>query len=221
MPILALHYTGLKSSKSCQKYSILLQNVLLLAEILMSILLFFYPDLYSLNSRIKIRTLPCHQTCLSMLMMSLITLCCLAVSLFLDRKRTLVGVKRGLMMFLKLFPTLLLLLGLTSIVLYFVPEEVLVRYMGPGSGVIGWLIAAVFGSVALLPGFVAFPICNVLLQSGVATSTVAVFITTLMMVGVVSMPVEAKFFGWRVTLLRNGVSFVAALIIGFIMGLIL
>ena len=41
MPILALHYTGLKSSKSCQKYSILLQNVLLLAEILMSILLFF------------------------------------------------------------------------------------------------------------------------------------------------------------------------------------
>lgn len=154
-------------------------------------------------------------------MMSLITMCCLAVSLFMDRHRTFIGIKRGLMMFLKLFPTLLFLLGLTSIVLYFVPNEVLVRYMGPGSGIVGWLIAAVLGSVALLPGFVAFPICNVLLKSGVASSTVAVFITTLMMVGVVSMPVEAKFFGWRVTLLRNGVSFAAALIIGFIMGLIL
>jgi len=61
---------------------------------------------------------------------------------------------------------------------------------------------------------VAFPLAALLLKSGVGYAVVAVFITTLMMVGVLTLPLEIRFFGRRVALLRNGLSFIGALIVG-------
>ncbi|OFX43945.1 MAG: hypothetical protein A2X03_16235 [Bacteroidetes bacterium GWA2_40_15] len=50
----------------------------------------------------------------------------------------------------------------------------LIKYMGEGSGLKGWLIAASLGSVALIPGFIAYPLCGILVKSGVAYTTIAV-----------------------------------------------
>lgn len=124
-------------------------------------------------------------------------------------------------MFIKLLPVLLIMLALISIVLFLLPEETLVKYMGEESGIAGWGIAALFGSVALIPGFIAYPLCGILVKSGVTYSIIAVFITTLMMTGFLTLPVEAKFFGWKVSVIRNLVSLAAALLIGLIMGFFL
>jgi uncharacterized membrane protein YraQ (UPF0718 family) len=124
-------------------------------------------------------------------------------------------------MFLRLLPTLVLMLALVSVVLYLIPGENLSKFMGEGSGIAGWMTAALFGSVALIPGFIAYPLCGVLIKSGVAYSVIAVFITTLMMTGFMTLPVEARFFGWRVSILRNLSCLVAALLIGLIMGFFL
>jgi len=124
-------------------------------------------------------------------------------------------------MFLNLLPLLLLMLALISVVLFLIPNETLIRYMGKGSGIEGWAIAALLGSVALIPGFIAYPLCGILIKSGVAYTTIAVFITTLTMVGIVTLPLEAKFFGWKTSIIRNTLSFIAALLIGFIMMLFL
>ena len=124
-------------------------------------------------------------------------------------------------MFLNLLPLLLLMLALISVVLFLIPNETLIRYMGKGSGIKGWAIAALLGSVALIPGFIAYPLCGILIKSGVAYTTIAVFITTLTMVGIVTLPLEAKFFGWKTSIIRNTLSFIAALLIGFIMMLFL
>jgi uncharacterized membrane protein YraQ (UPF0718 family) len=131
------------------------------------------------------------------------------------------GIKKGLTMFLNLLPLLLLMLALISVVLFLIPNETLIRYMGKGSGIEGWAIAALLGSVALIPGFIAYPLCEILIKSGVAYTTIAVFITTLTMVGIVTLPLEAKFFGWKTSIIRNTLSFIAALLIGFIMMLFL
>ncbi|MCK7472282.1 MAG: hypothetical protein MZU95_17125 [Desulfomicrobium escambiense] len=69
--------------------------------------------------------------------------------------------------------------------------------MGKGSGIEGWAIAALLGSVALIPGFIAYPLCGILIKSGVAYTTIAVFITTLTMVGIVTLPLEAEFLAGR------------------------
>jgi uncharacterized membrane protein YraQ (UPF0718 family) len=156
-----------------------------------------------------------------MLVLSIITIGCLLVSFLFDHRKTLNGIKKGLKMFLNLLPVLLLMLALVSIVLFIIPEKTLVKYIGEGSGIKGWLIAASLGSVALIPGFIAYPLCGILIKSGVAYSTIAVFITTLMMVGLLTLPVEARFFGWKISIIRNILSFVGALIIGFLMTLFL
>lgn len=124
-------------------------------------------------------------------------------------------------MFLKLLPVLLSTLALVSIVLYLIPDETLTKYMGEDSGAMGWMTAALIGSVALIPGFIAYPLCGILVDSGVALSVIAVFITTLMMTGFLTLPIEARFFGWKVSIIRNLVSLAGALIIGLLMGIIL
>ena len=124
-------------------------------------------------------------------------------------------------MFIKLLPVLLFMLAIVSVVLFLIPNETLVKYMGEGSGVKGWITAALLGSVALIPGFIAYPLCGILIDSDVAYSVIAVFITTLMMTGFLTLPVEVKFFGWKVSVMRNLVSLVAALFIGLIMGFFL
>ncbi|HOU03253.1 MAG TPA: hypothetical protein PLL94_14190 [Bacteroidales bacterium] len=156
-----------------------------------------------------------------MKLLSIFTGLCLIVSLIVNRQKTWAGVKKGALMFLRLLPTLVLMLALVSVVLYLIPEEKLSKYMGEGSGIAGWVTAALFGSVALIPGFIAYPLCGILIKSGVAYSVIAVFITTLMMTGFLTLPLEAKFFGWRVSIIRNLVSLAAALLIGLIMGFFL
>lgn len=156
-----------------------------------------------------------------MKLLSIFTALCLIASLIANRQKTWIGIKKGIMMFLKLLPVLLSMLALVSIVLFLLPEKTLVKFMGEESGITGWGIAALFGSVALIPGFIAYPLCGILVKSGVTYSIIAVFITTLMMTGFLTLPVEAKFFGWRVSIIRNLVSLAAALLIGLIMGFFL
>jgi uncharacterized membrane protein YraQ (UPF0718 family) len=156
-----------------------------------------------------------------MKLLSILTALCLIASLIANRKKTWTGIKKGVRMFLKLLPVLLLMLALISIVLFLIPNETLVKYMGEGSGIKGWITAALLGSVALIPGFIAYPLCGILIDNGVAYSVIAVFITTLMMTGFITLPVEAKFFGWKVSVIRNLVSLAAALFIGLIMGFFL
>ncbi len=156
-----------------------------------------------------------------MKLLIIITAVCLFVSLIINRQKTWAGIKKGAVMFFRLLPTLILMLVLVSVVLYLIPQETLTRYMGEGSGIAGWITAALFGSVALIPGFIAYPLCGILIKSGVAYSVIAVFITTLMMTGFLTLPVEAKYFGWKVSVIRNLVSLAAALLIGLIMGFFL
>lgn len=145
----------------------------------------------------------------------------LIISFFSDRKRTVLGIKKGLKMFLGLLPTILNVLILVSVFLYLIPKETLIKLLGKDSGIIGVMIAAVLGSVSLIPAFVSYPLAAILLKSGVAYSVVAVFITTLMMVGILTLPLEIKYFGMKVSLIRNSLSFIGALIIGLVIGIFL
>jgi uncharacterized membrane protein YraQ (UPF0718 family) len=152
-----------------------------------------------------------------MKLLSILTALCLIASLIASRQKTWMGIKKGVSMFIKLLPVLLLMLAIISIVLFLIPNETLVHYMGKGSGLKGWITAAFLGSVALIPGFIAYPLCGILIDNGVAYSVIA----TLMMTGFLTLPVEVKFFGWKVSVIRNLVSLAAALVIGLIMGFFL
>lgn len=119
-----------------------------------------------------------------------------------------------------LFPFLSILI-LVSVLLYFVPPSVIRKYLGANSGVLGFAIAALVGSVTLIPGFISYPIAAGLIQQGASFAIVATFMTTLMMVGVVTLPLEIKYFGKTVAITRNVLNFIAAIIIGLVVGLVM
>ena len=143
------------------------------------------------------------------------------VSFLLDRQKTILGFRKGFKMFKNIVVPFLNILILVSLLLFIVPPQMIVKYLGAGSGAIGFAIAAVVGSITLIPGFISYPIASGLLKQGAAYSTVAVFMTTLMMVGVVTLPLEIKYFGKKVAILRNLLNFIIAIIIGILIGIIL
>ena len=152
-----------------------------------------------------------------------ITLCavlCL-VSLRFDRTKTVAGLRKGWRMFRNIAVPFLNVLILVSIALYLIPPGFISKYLGAGSGVLGFITAALVGSITLIPGFISYPIAASLLQQGASYTVVATFMTTLMMVGVVTLPLESQYFGKRVAILRNILNFIAAILIGLAVGMIL
>ena len=124
-------------------------------------------------------------------------------------------------MFKNILVPFLNILILVSIALYLIPPSIIIRYLGPDSGPLGLAIAAVVGSITLIPGFISYPIAAGLIRQGASYMVVATFMTTLMMVGVVTLPLEIKYFGKRVAITRNLLNFVASIIIGLVVGLVL
>jgi uncharacterized membrane protein YraQ (UPF0718 family) len=155
-----------------------------------------------------------------MIAIIILTVILTIVSLLFDKKKTLKGVKKGIMMFLKILPTLMTVIILVSIVLFIVSDKLLLEYLGKDAGLGAYLSAAVIGSVSIIPGFIAYPLANILLTAGVSLSVLSVFITTLKMVGILTIPIEAKFFGYKVAIIRNILSFIGAILVGAIMAII-
>ena len=155
-----------------------------------------------------------------MLLLFSATALIVVVSFIFNRKKTITGLKTGLRMFLNLMPPFITVLIGVAFVLSFLPKEVISALIGEKSGFLGYIIAALIGSIALIPGFVAYPLSAVLLNNGVTYPVIAVFITTLMLVGIVTIPLEKKYFGWKVAITRNLLSFIGALIIGSLMALL-
>lgn len=156
-----------------------------------------------------------------MIILLTITLSMLVISLLKNQKKTAIGIKKGLTIFLNLLPLLLNVLIFVSFFLLVIPENVIIKWLGKDSGVTGIIISAVIGSISLIPAFISYPLASVLVRNGVSYQVVAVFITTLMMVGIITLPLEAKYFGWRVSVLRNSLSFAGAVIIGVLIGLLI
>jgi uncharacterized membrane protein YraQ (UPF0718 family) len=141
-------------------------------------------------------------------------------SFVFNKKKTLKGIKKGMKMFLKILPTLMTVIILVSVVLYFVSDKVLIEYLGEGAGIWAYVSAAVIGSISIIPGFIAYPLAHILLKTGVSLSVLSVFITSLKMVGILTIPIEAKFFGYKTAIIRNTLSLVGAIVVGGIMAII-
>ena len=142
----------------------------------------------------------------------------LLVSLVVSREKTIRSLKVAARRFIRILPAFLLMIVLISIVLHLIPDEVISRYLGSDNKFTAMALASLLGSVTFMPGFIAFPLAGVLVQKGVAYMVVAAFTTTLMMVGVLTVPIERAYFGLKVTVIRNTISFFIALVVAVVIG---
>ncbi|MDD4312286.1 MAG: permease [Eubacteriales bacterium] len=145
----------------------------------------------------------------------------LAVSFFKDRKKTKAALMKAWKAFENILPQLLTIFLVISFALAIFPPETIRKLLGSESGFLGIFAAAVVGSVTLMPGFVAFPLAAALLKSGAGYMQLAAFVSTLMMVGIVTIPIERKTFGMKATLTRNASAFVYSFAVAILMGVVL
>ena len=108
-----------------------------------------------------------------------------------------------------------------GLILSVLNEKTISRLIGTQSGALGMIIAAVIGCITLLPGYVAIPLAASLVQAGAGYAQIAIFISTLMMVGVATFPLEVNYFGSKIALKRNALSLTVAIISACLIGVIM
>ncbi len=132
-----------------------------------------------------------------------VAIAALLASVAADRRKTAAALRIAGRRFVAILPLFLTMIAAASFVLAAIPEGVYTGYLGGERPVAGLFAAGLLGSVSVMPGFIAFPLAAMLLSRGVARITLSLFTTTLMMVGVVTLPIEMRYLGRRVAIFRN------------------
>jgi uncharacterized membrane protein YraQ (UPF0718 family) len=122
--------------------------------------------------------------------------------------------------FENILPQLLGVFLLISLSLAYLEPDTVGRFLGERSGWLGVAIAAVAGAVTLMPGFVAFPTAALLLRGGAGLMQMAAFVSTIMMVGVVTAPLEIIECGKKLALTRNALAFAFSFAVAWVIGLV-
>lgn len=145
----------------------------------------------------------------------------LTISFIANKRKTKAALKKALEEFLKLARPFCFFIVLVAIFLYFFSEERISDLLGQEAVFSDIILAALLGSVAALPGFIAFPMAGVLRGLGVAWSVIAAFTNSLMLVGVLTFPLERRILGTKGALVRNIACFAIAVVGAAAIGLVL
>lgn len=150
----------------------------------------------------------------------IVTLGILILSFIKDKQKSWLALKKAWKSFENILPQFLTVLLIIGIMLAILSPNVISGLIGEQSGWLGLLIASLVGSITLIPGFVAFPLASALLKNGAGFMQIAAFISTLMMVGIVTIPLEIKYFGKKAAILRNCFAFVFSFVVAAVIGVV-
>lgn len=142
----------------------------------------------------------------------------LLLSFLKDKSKTKKALKKAWKSFENILPQFLAVLIIVGITLAVLDAKTISKLIGTQSGILGMALSAIIGSISLIPGFVAFPLVASLLKAGAGYGQITMFLSTLMMVGIVSIPVEVQYFGTKTVAKRNVLSFLFAVAISFVIG---
>lgn len=134
-----------------------------------------------------------------------------------DAGKTRAALRSAARSLLGLTPRVLGLVALVGLVLALAPPDLL-RGLFSIRGLAGFVLVSAIGAVVTMPAPIAFPLVGSLARLGAPPATLAAFVTTLTMVGIVTAPMEVSYFGRRFTVLRQALSFATAILIGVLMG---
>lgn len=145
----------------------------------------------------------------------------LAISFFKNKAKTRQALRAAFSMGKGMLGSILSIIFLIGLILTILPPELIAEFVGSQSLVGATVVAAAFGTITLIPAFIAFPLVGTLVHAGVGVVPAVAFLTTLTMVGIVTFPLEKREFGRKFTVIRNTLSFAFAIIIALVMGVII
>ena len=144
----------------------------------------------------------------------------LILSAIADLKKTRQALKLAWKKFYAILPNFLTMISVLALITLIFPVEQAGDLLTAHTNWIGLLIALAIGSIIFVPGFIAYPLAAVVLESGVPLYIIAGFTTSLKLVGFASLPVEIAYFGKKAAIIRNIVGFFLSLTIAIAIGFI-
>ncbi len=149
------------------------------------------------------------------------TLVFLGISLAKDKVKTKQALKMALGMGKGMVASILSIVFAIGLILTLLPPTEIAAFLGSQSVLLATIGGALLGTITLVPAFIAFPLVGTLVNAGVSVIPSVAFLTTLTMVGVVTLPLEKRAFGAKFTVIRNGLSFLFAIVIALVMGVMI
>lgn len=143
------------------------------------------------------------------------------VLLRLNREKTLLSLQVAGRSLRKLIPLLIAVFGMVGLFQVFLSPAQVEQALGASNGWLALLLGAILGAVSIGPPLAAYPLAGSMLDAGAWPPAVAAFVITWISIGVITLPFEASIFSLRYALLRNGIGFIVALLVGLVLGALL
>lgn len=149
------------------------------------------------------------------------TLLFLTFSFVKSKEKTIKALKMAFKMGKGMALSILTIIFAIGLILTLLPPADIASFVGGQPVFLATIAFALLGTITLIPAFIAFPLIGTLIGAGVSIVPSVAFLTTLTMVGIVTFPLEKKEFGMKFTAVRNSLSFLFALVIALVMGVVL
>ncbi|MBS3781511.1 MAG: permease [Candidatus Thermoplasmatota archaeon] len=113
-----------------------------------------------------------------------------------------------------ILPAVMVLMGLFSV---YIPKDTVVKYFGKASGIKGFFLAILFGTLPTGPLYVAFPMASTMIKKGARISNIVMFLSAWACIKIPQEMVELQFLGPEFMLARL---FLTIIFVG-LMGLVI
>lgn len=155
-----------------------------------------------------------------MVIMWAISIVIVVASILKRKEQTIKAFKKSKVMMSSMMPKIVIILFVIGLVMALIPEE-FIKGLADQNVIVSTVGAALVGAVTIIPAFVAFPLVGSLIDSGASIVIGVSFLTTLTMVGIATFPLEKEQFGLKFALVRNSLSFIFAVVIALVMGVLI
>lgn len=137
-----------------------------------------------------------------------------------DRKKGTNAIRIGFKTIFSMVPFLFIIMALIGLFGSFLNPDIITKYLGAQAGWKGFVSVALVSSLLQIPGIVIFPIAEVLLKNGATAGIVSLFICASTMASIFTFPLEAKFLGKKIPIVRIPMILIISICIGILTGLI-
>jgi len=149
----------------------------------------------------------------------IITIVLLFLSIYKDKEKTKQALLKGWNSFNNILPLFLAVLVFVGLIIAIFSVNFISKFIGDQSGWYGTIIAAFFGTFVMIPSFIALPMAQMLIDNGAGYMQIGAFISTLFMVQLASVPIEMKYLGKKITIVRNLVAFLFSFFVAYVISL--
>lgn len=141
------------------------------------------------------------------IIMGAIAIALILIGYFRGQDQHITGLKAALSMTIEILPLLIFAFIVAGMTQALIPNEIISKWIGEGSGLRGIFIGTVAGGI--MPGgpYVSLPVAGGFLRTGASIGTMVAFLTGWSLWAIARLPMDIGILGWKFTFVRLACTF--------------